>query len=653
MDLTVGPGGPGPGKTLTATIAPANAINKGVTWSSVPAGIVNIVGNGLDVTVNPVAAGTATITVTTADGGFTKACAITVTQTSANVPVTGVSLAPTTMDLAVGGPGQALTATVAPADATNKSVTWGSSPAGIVSIVGSSAAVTVNPVANGTATITVTTADGGKTANCIVTVTGQGGDVPVTGVTLSQTAMNMAPGAAGSLTATIEPAEATNKTVTWGSSNGAVATVADNGLTATVNALTAGTSNITVTTQDGGKIATCAVTVEVPVTGIHFSQGGSLTLTEGDAPATLTAVITPPNATNQNVWWWNSNPSVASISYDGLVATVTPHTVGSTNVQAVAEENSLVALCIVTVNPAGVSADLLAAGYQAVAVNHGGYWAGGVFHMLEFIGEVMSVFVSGGDAYFGGAEKGMMGLPSGDRAKVWRNDELLYSLSDVPSIVHSVCVTPGGAVYSAGANAPSPTDSNRSAVYWVDGGAPITLAATGCAYSIFVVGADVYVAGVSETSGVGTAMLWKGGVPQTLAGAAAGSEARSVFVQGGSVYVAGHVGNRATVWKDGAVLNTLSAVDSSAHSVYVTPGGAVYVAGAENNLATLWTGAAPAALSSIVGSRANSVYVAPDGKVYVGGYETVGSFPHATYWEDGNAQRLASNSSTVNAITMK
>jgi uncharacterized protein YjdB len=556
-----------------------------------------------------------------------------------------VTLAPTTLSLTLGGAGQSLTATVAPADATNKNVTWSSDPTGVVNIAGAGATVTVNPAIAGTATITVTTADGGKTATCAVTVVQ--GNVPVTGVSLSQAAMNMAPGAAGSLTATIEPADATNKTVTWDSSNKAVATVADDGLTATVSALTAGTSTITVTTQDGNKTATCIVEVGVPVTGIEFSPA-SLTLTEGDAPATLTAIITPPNATNQNVIWWNSNPSVASIAYDGLVATVTPHTAGTTNVQAITEENSIVALCTVTVNPAGVSADLLAAGYQAIAVNNGGYWAGGVFHVIEFIGEVMSVFVSGDDVYFGGAEKAFTGAPSADRAKVWKNDEPLYSLSDVQSTVHAVYATPDGAVYSAGANTSSP-----SAVYWVNNGAPTVLAATGCAYSIFVAGPDLYVAGISGAPESGVATLWKNDAPQTLAGAAAGSEARSVFVHGGSVYVAGHVGNRATVWKDGAVLNTLSTVDSSAHSVYVTSGGAVYVAGAKEGLATLWTGAAPATLSAIAGSRANSVYVASDGKVYVGGYEPVGETPRATYWEDGNARRLSSNPSTVNSIAMR
>jgi len=86
-----------------------------------------------------------------------------------------------------------------------------------------------------------------------------GGDdpVPVTGVTLNQTTLELTVGGAATLTATVAPADAANKAVTWTSSNADVATVSGG----TVTGVSAGTATITVTTEDGGKTAACAVTV--------------------------------------------------------------------------------------------------------------------------------------------------------------------------------------------------------------------------------------------------------------------------------------------------------------------------------------------------------------------------------------------------------
>lgn len=97
-------------------------------------------------------------------------------STTANVPVTGVSVSPTSTSITVGGT-QQLTATVAPSNATNKNVTWSSSNTSVAT-VNSTGLVTA--VAAGSATITVTTVDGARTANCTVTVTSGGGGVNIT-----------------------------------------------------------------------------------------------------------------------------------------------------------------------------------------------------------------------------------------------------------------------------------------------------------------------------------------------------------------------------------------------------------------------------------------------------------------------------------------
>jgi uncharacterized protein YjdB len=188
-----------------------------------------------------------------------------------STPVDGVSVSPTTATVATGAT-TALTATVSPGDATNKNVTWSSSNTNVATV---SASGVVTGVAAGSATITVTTQDGGFTATCAITVPTD--NVPVTGVTVNPTTATVAIGATTALTETVSPGNATNKNVTWSSSNTSVATVSASGV---VTGVAAGSATITVTTQDGGFTATCAVTVtDEPVTTTYndtdltFSSG--------------------------------------------------------------------------------------------------------------------------------------------------------------------------------------------------------------------------------------------------------------------------------------------------------------------------------------------------------------------------------------------
>ena len=181
------------------------------------------------------------------DGGGTGGSNTTV------VGVTGVTLNKSSLSLDVGDT-ETLTATVTPGNATNKAVSWSTSNAAVATVANG----VVTAVAPGSATITVTTADGGKTAACSVTVTEDGTTgVPVTGVTLNKSSLSLTVGGTETLTATVAPSNATNKAVTWSTSNAAVATVA-NGV---VTAVAAGSAVITVTTADGSKTAACSVTV--------------------------------------------------------------------------------------------------------------------------------------------------------------------------------------------------------------------------------------------------------------------------------------------------------------------------------------------------------------------------------------------------------
>ena len=145
---------------LTAAAVPTAATNKTVTWSSSDETVATVDSTGK---VTGLKDGTATITVTTADGSFTASCLVTV----GNVAVTGVTLDKTTASVAVGA-STLLTATVEPIGASNSTVTWTSDDLTIATVDSTGK---VTGVKEGTATITVTTADGSFTASCMVTVT--------------------------------------------------------------------------------------------------------------------------------------------------------------------------------------------------------------------------------------------------------------------------------------------------------------------------------------------------------------------------------------------------------------------------------------------------------------------------------------------------
>jgi uncharacterized repeat protein (TIGR02543 family) len=197
-----------------------------------------------------------------------------------------------------------------PSNATNKAVKWKSDNESVATVT--NGLVTAKAVGN--TNITVTTEDGGFTATCTVTVT-----VPVTGVTLNKTMLELDVGDTGTLITTVLPSNATNKNVSWSSSNTAVATVSVSGLHGTVTAVSAGTAGITVTTEDGGFTATCTVTVK-KLNKLTFNVNGGL----GTVPASQTVnngtEITIPSGSELSksgyaFVGWNTNASGTGTSY--------------------------------------------------------------------------------------------------------------------------------------------------------------------------------------------------------------------------------------------------------------------------------------------------------------------------------------------------
>ena len=263
--LTVG----GETLTLTATVAPANAKDKTVSWTTSNDAVATVDANGV---VTAVSAGTATITATATNGtddtsdDKTATCTVTVTQ---NYKVTL-------------------------ADGTEDSGNWTISPA--------------NPQPGDVVTITY----GGTKKVKSVKAVKKAAVIKVTIITLNKTETTINVGSTETLSVTaIDPSNATDKTYTWNSDNTAVATVDADGV---VTAKAAGTANITATANDGsGVTATCAVTVIVPVSSITINNAPTEALFV-NSKGTLTATVLPDNATEKTVTWSSSDPDYVSIN---------------------------------------------------------------------------------------------------------------------------------------------------------------------------------------------------------------------------------------------------------------------------------------------------------------------------------------------------
>ena len=207
------------------------------------------------------------------------------------IPVTSVTLAPETLSIEEGKTA-GLTATISPANATTQQHSWASENGKIAKAYGETLN-TAKVTAIGVGKTTITYTIGGKEASCEVTVTPR--TISVESITLNKPQLSLVKGATETLTATVLPTTATDKTVIWESGDTAVATVKDG----IVTAVAAG--NATITAKAGEKTATCAVTVTNPSnSGSSSGGGGSSTpryaVTVPDKTENGSLSVTPKNA---------------------------------------------------------------------------------------------------------------------------------------------------------------------------------------------------------------------------------------------------------------------------------------------------------------------------------------------------------------------
>ena len=286
---------------LTATVSPAEA-GQAVVWSSSNEAKVTVSEDG---TARGIAAGYAYVTATTTDGtGRSARCRVNVSK----VDVTGITLSSTSLNLHLGETGK-LTATVNPANATNKAVSWKSSNTSVVTVDSEG---NLTPKAEGTATVTVTSADKSSvTASCQVRVL----KALITSVALDQTTLSLRVRDTATLKATVVPAASAANTE-WSSSNTAVATVSAAGV---VTAVAPGNAVITLAATDGtGLKAECSVKVEPALVTSVTLDRSECSLYPGGS-VTLNATVKPDYAANRTLAWTSSDETVATVDNTGQV----------------------------------------------------------------------------------------------------------------------------------------------------------------------------------------------------------------------------------------------------------------------------------------------------------------------------------------------
>ena len=228
------------------------------------------------------------------------------------IPVSDVSFDDPAL-LLIEGQKQILKAIITPVNATNKNVTWQSEDDAVATV---NASGEIEAKSVGKTIITVTTDDGNKTAICEITV--QKPIASVSGISMNKTNLPLLVGEKETLVAIITPEDATFKNVTWESSNDAVATVNESG---EVEAISIGTAIITVTTVDGGKTATCDVTVDASQFTVKFeSNGGSeiedVVVRKGELLAAPTNPVME-GGLSEGLYLGVVDPNVGSFTFEG------------------------------------------------------------------------------------------------------------------------------------------------------------------------------------------------------------------------------------------------------------------------------------------------------------------------------------------------
>ncbi|MBW9170430.1 Ig-like domain-containing protein [Clostridium estertheticum] len=302
--------------TLKPEIVPSKATNQTIIWSSGNEDVAKVSDTGI---VTAITSGSAGIIGRTVDGDYSVYCLVYVPEVLDNI-----TLSQNSLKFDLGGATTVLSAKIMPDNFSLKDITWTSSNYNIADVDSNGR---VTPKAGGNAIITATSVyDKTKKATCSVTVNGPITDnrIHATGITLKPKQLDLIAGTPSTLTQVISPSNATNKAVTYSSSNENVATVSSTGV---VTPITQGVALIVVTTVDRGNMDNCVVYVtKQDVTGMTLTNNYSTLKIK--STLTLKPDIFPVNASNKTVIWSSGNEDVAKVSDTGIVTAISSGSAG-------------------------------------------------------------------------------------------------------------------------------------------------------------------------------------------------------------------------------------------------------------------------------------------------------------------------------------
>jgi hypothetical protein len=489
---------------------------------------------------------------------------------------------------------------------------------------------------------------------------GTAGSAPiaVAGVAVSPKAVSVAVGATRGLTAAVVPPDATDATVTWRSGDAAKVAVGADGV---VTGVAMGFATVTATTNDGGRTATCEVTVtpaHVAVTGITLIPAYGLVLGGSPAYETVFAEITPHDATDKTLAWSSDRPDIVAIVRGGgdgalVFVEVAAATLGTAVITAATLDGSVKATTTVSVTE---EPEVLGREWD-LAPNADVYVVGGCNRLFRNgvttrlsqdppFRFAHALSVSGADVHVAGEAP----PPRGDKgayALYWKDGEAqALGSGDTWSVVYDMSVS-GGDVYLAGHWDDYPA-------LWVNGEREMLgttpysegRRAGGLAWTVFVSGEDVYVGGEVYVYGA----IWKNGVREEVRPPISHDQScvKSIFVYDGDVYAAviawsKFFGYSAWLYKNGEFTHLGGPSPDTLPFNVVVSDGDVYVLGCEAEIPVLWKNGVKQRLTD--GSRLARAYglAVSGGDVYAAGYQVPSpaygpSIP--TLWINGEAVDL-------------
>ena len=296
------------GKTgyIGAIYNPSDASDKVLYWSSSDESVAKV-NEGV---ITAIGEGKAILTATARAGGKTASCTVTVENPNF-VHIDEIKMKTEELNLNKGENGW-IGVTYNPSNASNKVLTWKSSNEDVAIVREGN----VKAVGEGTAILTATSEDGGKTASCKVIVTG--GKKHLENIALKTTTLEMKPGEGKTIYVEYNPSDVEDKVLYWTSNNEKVVTVREG----YVKAVGEGTTTITATSRDGNKTATCKITVSdgtVKLQNIKLSSSTEI-LKKGEQK-TIYVTYNPSNVTDKTLYWTSSDEKVATIR-EGFVKAI-------------------------------------------------------------------------------------------------------------------------------------------------------------------------------------------------------------------------------------------------------------------------------------------------------------------------------------------